>query len=76
MSRAEQQECIRYICLKYSDRIIDKIFLNANDDSVSIRCEYHVPRPVAKMGGYYIGDPSTWNKAKQAEFRDSLPNPL
>lgn len=76
MDETELQECIQYIRSKYSDRIIDKIFLNADDDSVSVRCEYHVPKPVAKMSGYYIGDPSSWNKAKQAEFRDSLPNPL
>ena len=76
MSEAEKQEYVQYICDKYSDRIIDKVFLNADASSVSIRCEYHIPRPIAKMGGYYIGDPATWNQAKQAELRDSLPNPI
>ena len=76
MSEAEKQEYVQYICKKYPDRIIDKVFLNVDASSVSIRCEYHIPRPVAKMGGYYIGDPATWNQAKQAELRDSLPNPI
>lgn len=76
MSEAEKQEYVQYICEKYPDRIIDKVFLNASEDDVSIRCTYHFPRPVAKMGGYYIGDPANWNRAKQAELRDSLPNPL
>ena len=76
LSNAEQQRYIASIRARYPDRIIDKVFLNADEQSVSIRCEYHIPRPLAKMGGYYIGDPATWNKAKQAELRDSLPNPV
>lgn len=76
LSDAEEQRYIASIRARYPDRIIDKVFLNADEQSVSIRCEYHIPRPLAKMGGYYIGDPATWNKAKQAELRDSLPNPV
>lgn len=76
LSDAEQQGYVASIHARYPDRIIDMVFLNADDQSVSIRCEYHIPRPLAKMGGYYIGDPATWNKAKQAELRDSLPNPV
>ncbi len=69
LSEAEKDQYVRYIREKYPDRIID-------EDSVAIRCEYHTLRPVAKMGGYYIGDPETWNSAKQAELRDTLPNRL
>lgn len=76
MSRDEQQKYVQYIRSKYPDRIIDKVFLEADESSVSIRCEYHYPQPVAKMGGYYIGNPTNWNRAKQAELRDSLPNAL
>lgn len=76
LSDAEEQRYIASFRARYPDRIIDKVFLNADEQSVSIRCEYHIPRPLAKMGGYYIGDPATWNKAKQAELRDSLPNPV
>lgn len=76
LSNAEQQRYIASVRARYPDRIIDKVFLNADEQSVSIRCEYHIPRPLAKMGGYYIGDPSIWNNAKQAELRDSLPNPI
>ena len=28
------------------------------------------------MGGYCISEPATWNSAKQAEYRDMLPNRL
>lgn len=76
LSEAEQRAYVASIHERYPDRIIDKVFLNADEQSVSIRCEYHIPRPLAKMGGYYIGDPSIWNNAKQAELRDSLPNPI
>ena len=76
LSEAEQQSYIASIHERYPGCIIDKVFLNADEQSVSIRCEYHIPRPLAKMGGYYIGDPATWNKAKQAELRDTLPNPV
>lgn len=76
ISESEKQQYVQYIRLKYSDRIIDKIFLDASEESISIRCEYHFPRQVTKMGGYYLSNPSNWNKAKQAEFLDSLPNPL
>lgn len=76
LSEAEKDQYVQYIRKKYPDRIIDKVFLKVDEDSVSIHCEYHVPRPVAKMGGYYIGDPATWNNAKQAELRDTLPNRL
>ena len=76
LSDAEQQVYVASLHERYPDRIIDKLFLNADKQSVSIRCEYHIPRPLAKMGGYYIGDPATWNKAKQSELRDTLPNPV
>ena len=76
LSEAEKDQYVRYIREKYPARIIDKVFLKADEDSVAIRCEYHTLRPVAKMGGYYIGDPETWNSAKQAELRDTLPNRL
>ena len=39
MDETELQECIQYMRSKYSDRIIDKIFLNEDEDSVSVRCE-------------------------------------
>ena len=76
LSRAEQLQYVQYLQEKYPDRILDKVFLDATEDTVAIRCEYHIPRPVAKMGGYYIGDPAHWNRAKQAELRDTLPNPV
>ena len=36
----------------------------------------HQFRNLRKMGGWRIGEPSDWNEAKQAELRDSLPNPI
>ena len=50
MDETELQECIQYIRSKYSDRIIDKIFLNADDDSVSIRCELLAPGRNSHLG--------------------------
>ena len=76
LSESEKQTYVQYICEKYADRVIDKVFLNADESAVSIRCEYHFLPPVAKMGGYYIGNPATWNPAKQAELRDTVPNPV
>ena len=31
---------------------------------------------LTKMGGELIGDPLKWNRAKQAEYFDTLPNKL
>ena len=28
------------------------------------------------MGGYCIGEPASWNEAKQAELRDSVPHAI
>ena len=33
-------------------------------------------RNMRKMGGYCIGEPADWNAAKQAELRDTVPNPI
>ena len=44
--------------------------------SVDVHYTLHRFREVRKMGGYCIGEPADWNPAKQAELRDTLPNPV
>lgn len=76
LSDAERQAYLDALCAKYPDRIFDKVFIFADEDTVSLKCEYHYPRSLARMSGCYIGDPTRWNDAKQAELRDTLPNPI
>ena len=45
-------------------------------DRVNVRYDLHRFRNLRKMGGYCIGEPSDWNHAKQAELRDTVPNPV
>jgi hypothetical protein len=56
--------------------IIEKLYLDVQNGHVDVRCDLHRFRNMRKMGGYCIGEPSDWNYAKQAEFRDTVPNPI
>lgn len=76
LTEAEQDLYIREATKVYPMSIIEKLFLDVQDDHVDVRYDLHRFRNMRKMGGYCIGEPSDWNLAKQAEFRDTLPNPI
>ena len=76
LTEEQQSRCRLFIKNKYPGQSIEKLLLYA--DETGIRFEVIVaetPR-LRKMSGYYISDPRTWNAAKQAELRDTLPNLL
>lgn len=56
--------------------IIEKLFLDVQGGHVTVSYNLHRFRNLRKMGGYCIGEPSDWNTAKQAELRDTIPNPI
>lgn len=74
LTEAEQDDYIRQATKVYPVSIIEKLFLDVQDDHVDVRCDLHRFRNLRKMGGYCIGEPSNWNAAKQAELRDTVPN--
>ena len=76
LSEAEQAAYVRQATAVYPVSIIEKLFLDVQGDRVDVRCDLHRFRNLRKMGGYYIGEPSGWNYAKQAELRDTVPNPI
>ena len=76
MSEAEQDCYIRRITAKYPMCIIDKLTLDVQGEFVDVHYTFHCSRELRKMGGWRAGKPSDWNSAKQAELRDSLPNPI
>ena len=76
LSEAEQAAYVRQATAVYPVSIIEKLFLDVQGDRVDVRCDLHRFRNLRKMGGYCIGEPSGWNAAKQAELRDTVPNPI
>ncbi len=74
LSEREQDAYIRHMTAKYPMSAIEKVSLEAHEDYVDVRCTLHRSRGLRKMGGYCISGPATWNHAKQAELRDTLPN--
>ena len=74
LTEAEQDAYVRQVTAVYPVSIIEKLFLQ--DGRVDVRCDLHRFRNLRKMGGYCIGEPSGWNYAKQAELRDTIPNPI
>lgn len=75
LSEAEQKFYIQLATKQYPIGIIDKLFLDVQQDGqVDVCCSLRRFRPLRKMGGYCIGDPADWNPAKQAELRDTVPN--
>ena len=76
LTEAEQAVYVRQATAVYPVSIIEKLFLDVQGDHVEVRCDLHRFRNLRKMGGYCISEPATWNSAKQAEYRDMLPNRL
>ena len=76
LTEAEQDAYILEAAKMYPISIIEKLYLDVQDDHVDVRYELHRFRSFRKMGGYCIGEPSDWNHAKQAELWDTVPNPI
>ena len=76
LTEAEQDTYVRAVTKVYPVSIIEKLFFIVQDGHVAVSYDLHRFRDMRKMGGYCIGEPSTWNPAKQAELRDTVPNPI
>ena len=74
LSEAEQECYVRQVTDRFPISLVEKIILDVHDEYVDIRYTLHRFRDLRKMGGGCIGEPSSWNRAKQAELRDTLPN--
>ncbi len=76
LTEAEQDPYVRQATKIYPVSIIEKLFLDVRGDQVVVSYDLHRFRNMRKMGGYCIGEPVDWNTAKQAELRDTVPNPI
>lgn len=76
LTEAEQDSYIRQATAAYPMSIIEKLYLDVQGDHIAVSYDLHRFRNMRKMGGYCIGEPSGWNYAKQAELRDTIPNPI
>ena len=76
LSEREQDAYIRRITQKIPPSAIEKLYLDVHEDYVDVRYTLYRYRELRKMGGYCISEPATWNGAKQAELRDTLPNAI
>jgi len=76
LTEAEQDVYIQQATKVYPISIIEKLFLDVQGDHVAVSYDLHRFRNMRKMGGYCIGEPSDWNRAKQAELQDTIPNPV
>ena len=76
LTEDEQDVYVRQATEVYPMSIIEKLYLDVQGDHVSVSYDLHRFRNMRKMGGYCIGEPSDWNLAKQAELRDTVPNPI
>ena len=74
LSEAEQDYYVQLVTDKFPVSIVEKIILDVQGEYVDIRYMLHRFRDLRKMGGGCIGEPSSWNYAKQAELRDTMPN--
>lgn len=75
MSAEERQYFENYIQEKYRRLDIERLYLTLNGDFVDISIELKI-QILTKMGGELIGNPLKWNRAKQAEYFDTIPNKL
>lgn len=74
LTETEQNAYIREAVKKYPVSLIEKLILDVQGEAVEVSYVLHRFRNLRKMGGCCIGEPSSWNYAKQAELRDTLPN--
>ena len=76
LTEAEQDRYVRHVTEQIPIGLIEKLFLDVRENDVAVSCELRRIRELRKMGGAVIGCPEDWNSAKQAEQRDTLPNPI
>ena len=76
LSEREQDAYVRRVTAKYPMSAIEKLYLEVCGDYVDVRYTLHRYRELRKMSGYCISEPATWNQAKQAELRDTIPNAI
>ena len=76
LTEEEQDYCVRHVTEKVPIGLIEKLYLDADGEGVTVSYELRNVRELRKMGGAVIGCPEDWNAAKQAEQRDALPNPI
>ncbi|MDE7247100.1 MAG: hypothetical protein K2N43_04365 [Lachnospiraceae bacterium] len=76
LSEREQDVYIKQVTARCPVSLIDKLILDVQKEYVDVRFTLHRFRELRKMGGYCIGEPTVWNYAKQAELRDTVPNPI
>ena len=76
LSEQEQDVYIRHVTRRCPASAIDKLYIEVHQDHVALHYTLHRCRELRKMGGYCISEPSSWNKAKQAELRDMTPNSI
>ena len=74
LTETEQDAYIREAVKKYPVSLIEKVILDVQGEAVEVSYVLHRFRDLRKMGGCCIGEPSSWNYAKQAELRDTIPN--
>ena len=76
LTEDEQDRYVRQVTEQIPIGLIEKLFLDVRESDVAVSCELRRIRELRKMGGAVIGCPEDWNSAKQAEQRDTLPNPI
>lgn len=74
LSEAEQDFYVRHITDRFPLGMVEKVTLDVRREYVEASYTLHRYRDLRKMGGCCIGEPLDWNRAKQAELRDTLPN--
>ena len=76
LTEADQDRYVRHVTERIPIGLIKKLFLDVSGDGVAVSYVLRRTRELRKMGGAVIGCPEDWNDAKQAEQRDTLPNPI
>lgn len=76
LTEQEQEHYVRRIVSKFPVGAVEKVILDVQEEFVHVHYTLHRYRDMRKMGGYCIGEPSSWNSAKQAELNDTVPNPI
>lgn len=76
LTQQEQDLYVRHIVSKFPVGAVEKVVLEVQGEYVDVHYTLHRYRDMRKMGGYCIGEPASWNAAKQAELSDTVPHPI
>ena len=74
LSEKEQDFYVQHITDRFPLGMVEKVTLDVRREYVEASYTLHRYRDLRKMGGCCIGEPADWNRAKQAELQDTLPN--